>query len=259
MENEFDKAKLVPILDHQHFIKSSQQFDKAYYTKTYIGSATISNILNFFPPALADKRTATIKLHDRISQNIKLAFEDKNRKEFTSYDYLTNGGAYELHFFNSLYRFLIDIRDGKGLYGPLSISKFQNDINVIHPGSHRLAMVNVYDKPVTYVLTDYRRNLDPVSTREFGKKIWRPEDKGFNWRNGRWSFRHMQHCSQFWRSTGKELQYRDIIDTFVDNEEHSFHKPETADRHYVNKGDIITVNGMPVCEKIESIWRVCPA
>jgi len=258
MDTSTDQV-LKPILDHPHMIRYCQEFDARYKTTTYIGNATISNILKFFPPALPDKRTHTIKLHDRISENIKLAFEDKNRKEFTSYDYLSNGGAYELHFFNSLYRFLIDIRDGKGLYGPMSISRFENEISVIHPGGHRLAMVDAYDKPLTYILTDYRREAKPLETKEFGKKLWLIGDKGFNWRNGRWVYRQMRYSTVFWRSTKKELQYKDIIDTFLDNDEHSFHKPETADRHYVHKGDVITVNDMPVCEKIESIWRVCPA
>lgn len=256
MDDSTDQI-MKPIYDHQHFVKYSKEFDAKYNTKTYIGDATIDNILKFFPPNVPDKRTHTIKLHDRISQNIKIAFDDKERKEFISHDYLTNGGAYELHFFNSLYRFLIDIREGKGLYGPLSISKFENGVNVIHPGGHRLAMVDAYDKPITYILTDYRQDVNAIRSREFGKKIYDVRDKGFNWRSGRWSFRQMRYSGVFWRSTRKEPQYKDIIDTFTDNDEHSFHKPETADRHYVHKGDVITVNDMPVCEKVESIWRVC--
>lgn len=250
---------MKPIYDHQHFVKYSKEFDAEYGTKTYIGHASIANILQYFPPNVPDKRTPTIKLHDRISQNIALAFNNQKRTEFTSHDYLTNGGAYELHFFNSLYRFLIDIREGKGLYGPLSISKFNNGACVIHPGGHRLAMVDAYDKPITYILTDYRKGINPIRTREFGKKIYDVRDKGFNWRNGRWSFRQMRYSGVFWRSTRKEPQYKDIIDTFTDNEEHSFHKPETADRHYVYTKDAVLVNGMPVVEKVDAMWRVCCA
>ena len=250
------KQVMKPIFDNEHFALHSKEFDRKYGTHTYIGQASIENILKYFPIGYPDKRTQTARLHDRISQNIKIAFDDQRRYEFTSMDYLTNGGAFELHFFNSLYRFLIDIREGKGLYGPLSISKFANDVNVIHPGSHRLAMVDVYKKPVTYVLTDYRSNANPLRTREFGKRLWLPGDRNFDWRNGRWVFREMANSGVFWRSTKKERRYRDILDTFLDNEEHSFHKPETAKRHYVYTGDQVMVNDMPVVEKIDAMWRV---
>jgi hypothetical protein len=67
----------------------------------------------------------------------------------------------------------------------------------------------------------------------------------------------MDYSGVFHKSTRKEKQYKDLIDTFTDNEEHSYHRPELAERIYEYKDDVVLVNDMPVVEKYEDMWRVC--
>lgn len=253
MANDLNNVK---ILNHNHFIALSRRFDSLYNTRTYIGYASIRKILEWFPTS-NDKSTLQFMLHMRISQNIKLAFDNHYRKQFTSDNYITNGGAYELHFFNSLYRFLLDIREGKGLYGPMSISRFVNGTNVIHPGAHRLAMFDVYKDPLMYVLTDYNHRIDLTKEKsKRSKRLYHLEDTEYNWRRGRWMLRSMDYSGVFHRSTQQEKQYKDLIDTFNDSEEYSFHCPELADREYTYRDDKVYVNGLPVVEKIDAQWRV---
>lgn len=247
----------IKILNHKHFIELMNHFDNRWCTKTYIGYAPLHKIISWYPVG-HDKATPQVMLHLRIAQNIKIAFDNHKRKQFTSEDYIVKGHAYELHFFNSLYRFLIDLRDGKGLYGPVSISRFLNGAHTIHPGSHRLTMFDVYRKPVMYVLTDYDFRVD--ATKEKSKRskfLHHIEDTEYNWRRGRWMHRSMDYSGVFHKSTRKEKQYKDLIDTFTDNEEHSYHRPELAERIYEYKDDVVLVNDMPVVEKYEDMWRVC--
>ena len=246
----------IKILNHKHFIELMNHFDNRWATRTYIGYAPLKKIIQWFPTT-TDQTSTEIKLHLRIASNIKKAFKDHRRTVFTSEDYLPKGHSFELHFFNSLYRFLIDIRDGKGLYGPLSISKFKNGVCTIHPGSHRLAMVNVYNDPMMFVLTDYDfRNDLTKSKSKLSKRLHHIEDTEYNWRRGRWMHRSMDYSGVFHKSTGQEKQYKDLIDTFQDNEEHSYHRPELAERTYILHDNCVTVNDVPVVEMVNSMWRV---
>jgi len=245
-------TKNTPITTHEHFCELVEDFDKRFGTQTYIGFDNLANIWKRFP--LTEKRTGPHiedYVHFRIVQNIKIGFKDKNRTQFRSEDYLRKTGyLVELHFFNSLYRYLIDIRAGKGLYGPMSISRFVNGNCQIHPGAHRIAMCSVYHQPVMYVLTDY---TNPKKK----KKLLLPRDTDFDWRRGRWALREMNYNSVYWQSTHREKKYKDIIDQLNDDDEHSFHHPQLADRHYVLDGDVVLVNNMPVCELVDDKWRVC--
>lgn len=249
------------IFNHSVFCELSNDFDQRFSTKTYIGYDTLKNIIEKFP-MLKNKNDYPLEmqLHLRIAQNIKIAFLDKDRTEFVSEDYQVldtkeSPRPYELHFFNSLYRFLLDIRAGKGLYGPMSISRFQNDHCQIHPGSHRLAMANSYQEPMMFVLTDYNIRRDLVKTKKFGE-IFYPHDTDFDWRRGRWCLREMNFNHVYWQSTQREKKYKDIIDQLMNDDEHSFHKPELAERHYVLDGDTVLVNNISVCEKVNGYWRV---
>lgn len=249
------------IFNHNVFCELSKDFDNRFNTRTYIGYDTLRNIKTKFP-MLSNKpqRSEDMEIHGRINYNIKLLFTNYDRTEARSEDYMVldtkeSPRPYELHFFNSLYRFIIDIRDGKGLYGPLSISRFQNNHCQIHPGSHRLFMSSVYHEPMMFVLTDYNVNRDLVKTKRVGH-LYYPEDTDFDWRRGRWNLREMNYNEIYWQSTHREKKYKDIIDQLMNDDEHSFHKPELADRHYVLDGDRILVNDIVVCEYVDNKWRV---
>lgn len=249
------------IFNHKVFCELSKDFDERFGTRTYIGYDTLRNIKTTFP-MLSNKpqRTEDMEIHGRIMYNIKLLFLNHDRKECRSEDYQVldtkeSPRPYELHFFNSLYRFIIDIRDGKGLYGPLSVSRFQNGHCQIHPGSHRLFMSAVYHEPMMFVLTDYNIKRDLVKTKKVGKLLY-PEDTDFDWRRGRWNLREMNYNDVYWQSTHREKKYKDIIDQLMNDDEHSFHKPELADRHYVWKDNKILVNDLVVCEMIDNKWRI---
>ena len=250
------------IFNHKIFCDLSKSFDERFDTKTYIGYDTLINLRRKFP-MLSEKtknRPAYMEIHSRILHNIDKLFTNHHRTEARSEDYMVRDTKesprpYELHFFNSVYRFLIDIRAGKGLYGPLSISRFKNNHCQIHPGSHRLAMCHVYHEPMMYVLTDYNINRDLVKTKKFGELHY-PEDVDYDWRRGRWNLREMNYNHVYWQSTQREKKYKDIIDQMMNDEEHSFHKPELAERHYVLDGDKVLVNDMPVCELVDNKWRI---
>jgi len=66
----------------------------------------------------------------------------------------------------------------------------------------------------------------------------------------------MNYNDVYWQSTHREKKYKDIIDQLMNDDEHSFHKPELADRHYVLDGDRILVNDLVVCELVDGKWRV---
>ena len=249
------------IFNHKVFCELSKDFDHRFSTRTYIGYDTLRNIKTKFP-MLSNKpqRSEDMEIHSRIAYNIKLLFTNYDRTEARSEDYQVmdtkeSPRPYELHFFNSLYRFIIDIRDGKGLYGPLSVSRFQNGHSQIHPGAHRLFMSSVYHEPMMFVLTDYTVNRDLVKTKKVGK-LYYPEDTDFDWRRGRWCLREMNFNQVYWQSTQREKKYKDIIDQLMNDDEHSFHKPELADRHYVLDGDRVLVNNIVVCELVDDKWRV---
>jgi hypothetical protein len=106
-----------------------------------------------------------------------------------------------------------------------------------------------------FVLTDYNINRDLVKTEKFGK-LYYPEDTHYDWRRGRWNLREMNFNEVYWQSTQREKKYKDIIDQMMNDDEHSFHKPELADRHYVLDGDKVYVNNLLVCECIDNIWRI---
>ena len=246
--------EMIPLLNHKVFCEETRKFDTKYDTRTYIGFDTIANIRDKFP--IIKNYEPDIEIHLRIADNVKKAFIDFDRTVFTSEDYLPKGHAVELHFFNSMDRFLLDLRAGKGLYGPLSISRFENNHAQIHPGAHRMAMVNTYHDPVMFVLTDYQNKKDLTISKEFGK-LYHPRNTDYDWRRGRWALRTMEYNGVFHRSTGNEKRYKDLIDQFNDNDEHSFHRPEWATRIYKYKKNRISVNGVPVCEKVGELWRVC--
>lgn len=252
-------TSIQTIWDHNTFCEMSKKFDEKYNTQTYVGRDTIENIRQRFPMLKSKPIPEQTGFVDsRVRQNINLAFTVHKRTECRSEDYIGNHKKtphYELHFFNSLYRFLIDIRAGKGLYGPMSISRFVNHNSQIHPGSHRLFMGAVYKDPITFILTDYMNK--PNLHKKKKLKLSLPEDTHFDWRRGRWGMREMNHHNTYWCSTHREKKYRDIVDQTLDGDEHSFHQPEMADRHYVLDGDVVLVNNMPVCELVDDKWRVC--
>lgn len=249
--------KTNTILTHDHFCEMAAAFDRRYLTKTYIGFDSLSNIRKHFHFERQDIfQKDRVFTHHRIARNILEGFTKKNRTEFTSEDYLNIlHTPFELHFFNSLYRFLIDIRDGKGLYGPMSISRFQNKRSQIHPGAHRVLMADVYKKPVMFVLTDYNIDID-LRERHPKFNLQLPEDVDFDWRRGRWAIREMNYNAVYWQSTRREKRYRDLIDQLLNDDEHSFHKPQLADRVYTLEDDCVKVNGMPVCHRVKEQWRV---
>ena len=249
------------IFNHDVFCELSKDFDQRFQTRTYIGFDSLANIKEKFP-MLSDKpkRPNELFVHGRIMHNIKLLFLDKQKKVVKSEDFMVKDTResprpFELHFFNSVYRFLIDIRAGKGLYGPLSVSRFINGHRQIHPGSHRLIMSEVYKEPMMFVLTDYNTQRDLVKTKKVGE-LYHPEHTWYDWRRGRWCLREMNYNQVYWQSTQREKKYKDIIDQLTDDDEHSFHKPELADRKYVLKEDHVIVNGIPVCEKIDGYWKI---
>ena len=242
----------IPITTHEHFCELADEFDNKFKTTTLIGFDNLTSIWKRFPLTVKTGPDIVDYVHFRIVQNIKIGFIDKSRTRFRSEDYFRQDGwLVELHFFNSLYRYLIDLRAGKKLYGPMSISRFENGHCQIHPGAHRIAMCNVYNKDVMYVLTDYNKKIKK------NKRQFAPKDTNFNWRRGRWAMREMLYNNVYWQSTRREKKYKDIIDQLNDDDEHSFHHPQLAERTYVLDGDRVLVNDIPVCELVDHKWRIC--
>jgi hypothetical protein len=246
------------ILDHPTFLRLCRDFDAGFNTKTYVGHLSLQEIFDAFP----EKFTHVTKksedyVHLRIEDNIRRAFTNFDRREFTNVDYRKKGGDVEIHFFNSMYRFVVDIRAGKGLYGPVSITRFRDGKHVIHPGQHRIVMKDVYHEPMYFVLTDYSRiHKDKDVQEKYAGILKRPHLIEYDWQFGRWSFRYMNHHKTVNDGNNENDRFRDIIDGFVDNDEHSYHRPEWAKRTYTLTKTEVVINDIVICELHKKRWRI---
>ena len=246
------------ILDHETFLRLCRDFDAGWNTKTYVGQLSLQEIYDTFPEKFthAAKRSEDY-VHLRIEDNIRRAFHDFDRTEFTNADYRKKGGDVEIHFFNSMYRFVVDIRAGKGLYGPVSITRFKDGNHVIHPGQHRMVMKDVYTKPMYFVLTDYSRIHKDIETKDkFNGILKRPHIIEYDWQFGRWSFRYMKHHKTVAHNANEDDRFRDIIDGFTDNDEFSYHRPEWAKRTYKLTKTEVIINDIVICKMRKKRWRI---
>lgn len=245
------------IESHSHFCDLVEEFDLKYGTNTFIGHDTLKNINKYFPLWESRKRNDELQVHEKIERNIIRGFTSRNRTVFTNQDYYPRTeDAFELFFFNGIYLLLDGIKNGEGLYGPIAVSRFSNKRSLVHPGSHRIALMNIYHKDVTYIVTDYN-NKDLSKGKWFGK-LYKPRDTDFNWRKGRWKMRDTDYIPIFQKSDAAETRYKDIIDGNVDKDKNSWHRPETANRIYRLVDDTVFVDNIPVCIKEDHIWKIVP-
>lgn len=240
---------------HTHFCDLTEEFDDLYGTNTYMGFASLKDINKYFPLWENRARDDALQIHEKINLNIGRGFIAHKRTEFTNQDYLPRvGNVYELYFFNGIYLLLNGIINGEGLYGPVAVSRFSNKRTLLHPGSHRITLMNTYKDEVTFFLTDY--NKKDLTTGKWFGKLYKPRDEYFDWRQGRWVLRDMPYSELFQKSHNKEKRYRDIVDGNVDDDLNSWHKPELANRTYTLKDNKVYVDDMPVCEFKDGLWKI---
>ena len=256
--NEYTDAT-INIYDHQHFIELTRAFDRQNMVRTYVGKWPIYDIFKKFPMKWAhhffDRQEYFVD--NNIRKNIERAFTGMQRTQFTNKDYRGNGGALEIHFFNSMLIYKRDIESGVGIYGPMSVHRFKNGTCQIHPGSHRLNLMCNYHKPVFFVVTDYSYtlHLEPEH-KKLLDRLKNPRLMEFDWWDGRWAYRYLRYNKTMSESEDPEGKFKDIIDTFSDSDVHSFHDPERARRTYTLNEDKVLVDDSVICVLENNLWRL---
>jgi len=228
-------VKDIEIKSHLDFVQTTNFFDIAYGSTTYVGYDTISTMLKKFP--LDSANDFNLNEHNAITQNINYVFSHFNIFDIKNYQDFKDKRA--IRFFNHIYCLLCDIKQGKPLISPFSITRYPNGQNFLHPGAKRILLHNVYHDPIKYIVTDFTHN--PL-------KIYNFKTFNFDWSVGDYwiSYRYR-----------KNIMHKELFGVPKTNKRNDFISVEyVTDRIFEYTGNTVRVNDVNIMKKQNGVWRV---
>lgn len=154
----------IIIKNNKHFYKLTKRFDKQNNTRTYSAELTLRQIWDMYysqNPMNNKWHAKTVEqyIHTVINQKVLQTFYQNNVNQISLDDpRITEGYVAKL---NTAYMIKKEILSGGGITDPVSVSKFPNNTNPVHPGGSRLLLTNCYNEKIPVIITDYRNdNID---------------------------------------------------------------------------------------------------
>jgi len=253
MENiwQMNFPKRTKLTSYEQFVELSNDFDQRVGTKTVWSKLTMFDI---FEKILGEDSWWDIDY--QIQKWVDNAFSIKT--EFTQDD--QDIPQSPLGKMNSVYLTLNDIKNGKNFYSPITLSLFKNGKIPIHPGSTRLILADVYNKPIDLCITDYNNNF---RKRFPDVEFLEVEDYYFDFSDEMhelhedWTW--TGHCPTYANMTDDDVQIKQISTYMIPTtDDFSFHHPRdvTITRWFRLNNDCITVNDMPIAKKIDNVWKI---
>lgn len=228
-------VKDIEIKSHLDFVQTTNFFDITYGSTSYVGYDTISTMLKKFP--LDSANNFNLNEHNAIVENIDLVFEHFNTFDIKNYQDFKHKGA--IRFFNHIYCLLCDLKQGKPIVSPFSITRYPNGYNLLHPGAKRILLHNVYNDQIKYIVTDF--TLNPP-------KMYDIQTFDFDWSAGEYwiSYRYR-----------KNIFHKELFGVPKTNSRNDFISVEyVTDRIFEYTGKAVRVNDTTIMKKHNDIWSV---
>lgn len=154
----------VNIENNKHFVKLTKKFDKKNGTHTYAAELTLSQVWDMYynqNPMINKWSAKTVEeyINRVIWQKVDEIFYQNNLNSISLDDpRISEGNVAKLH---TAYMIKKEVLSGGQITDPISVSKFPNNTNPVHPGGSRLLLTKCYNQKIPVIVTDYRNdNID---------------------------------------------------------------------------------------------------
>jgi hypothetical protein len=249
----------IVIQNNEHFFKLTHSFDAQNNTRTYTADLTLREIWDMYysqNPMDNKWHAKTIEeyIHKVIQQKVYQIFYQNNVNQISlDDDRITEGNVAKL---NTAYMIKKEILSGGGITDPVSVSKFPNNTNPVHPGGSRLLLTKCYNGKIPVIITDYRNdNIDYTWAKTIDKLSYDFTNKYniFMYENTK----HTNGASYSQAGAGLDIMFKQV-------QSHSekaavFMHPQRAniERTFFLKDDKkIYVNNLLLAEKQDGMWAV---
>lgn len=262
-------TKHIIVSSNDQYNNLVRDFDLNYKTYTYYCELTLKEIWdNFLVKNHYNNRWSADTLndytHNIVEQKILPLFKEKN-KVYSDDIGIDQGGIGKL---NSIYLMKNDLCNGIDFVYPISISFFDENSSVIHPGGTRMMFGNIYNKPIKTVITDYTNTIFKTHPHLPLKKY---ETINYNFSTNPLIYvevpsNHEDCPSAFNKvlntySIGKNakvLYIKELVDYNITLPDHSYHRPASIKppRKFFLKNNKIYVDKMLLIIKDNGKWKI---
>lgn len=229
---------------YQHFTELISNFDRQYFTQTYVSKTTLKNIA-----AVLDRDKKWVNSH--ITNDINNIFADSN------IIYSNQKNHSSLVHINASADLVTDLRNNILIKTPICLFLFNRNKWFIHPGNMRLLFLDQYFNNVDVIVTNYSKyKLE----KKINFKLYHPNDLSIDSVIGLDFFTYWSKSnarSSFRRRVGRKnyliKEIEDAASVKILKDPKIYNPP----RVYELKNNKVYMDNIPFLELINNNWYFC--